>query len=77
MEELVRIGVESSKSPSFQITPRPSIASTALTDDFARTLYKINAGLKEMRRMSSKLGGPTDSHEHRAKLYEIHGPLGF
>ena len=65
----MKLGNDPHLSPSLHTTPRPSITSTALTDNFARTLYKINANLQEMKRMSSVLGGPSDSHDQRAKLY--------
>lgn len=72
MEELVRLGEELTTNQTVAgttlVTPRLSIPTTAITDDFARTLYKIRANLGEMRRMCGKLGGSTDSHDLRAKL---------
>lgn len=71
-EDGLLIGVEEdmhSLSPILRPTPRPSIVSTALLDDFARTLYKLNANISQMRTMCDQLGGTVDSHDHRAKLY--------
>lgn len=71
VEELVRLGEEQSTSPELKSTPRPSLVSTALIDDFSRTLYKINIQLGDMRSMCDQLGGPQDSHDLRARLYVI------
>ena len=68
VEELVRLGEEQSTSPELKSTPRPSLVSTALIDDFSRTLYKINIQLGDMRSMCDQLGGPQDSHDLRARL---------
>jgi len=49
---------------------RPSTtATTQLLDDFARTSYNVEENLKQIQTMSNLLGGATDSHDNRAKLY--------
>jgi hypothetical protein len=72
VDELVRISGETYLSPDLRRTPRASVTSTGLIDDFSRTLYKISTNLNEMRSQSEKLGGSDDSHDHRAKLYSVY-----
>lgn len=68
MEELVRLS-QPARATEQQKTPRTSIASVALIDDYARNLFKINNQLAEMRQSASQLGGPHDSHDLRAEMY--------
>lgn len=76
VEELVKLGEGLATTQPQAVagttlqTPRLSTPTIAITDDFARILYKIRANLGEMRRMSSRLGSEADSHELRAKLYK-------
>lgn len=62
---------ETSIAREIQKTPRPSIASVALVDDFARTLFKINNQIAEMRHLTAQLGSSRDSHDLRAELYVL------
>ncbi len=70
VEELISIGQSIGGNGEQQagMTPRLSIISTATLDDFSRNLYKISSNIAQMRTLSAQLGGPTDSHDHRAKL---------